>query len=723
METASIADPSSAVVTSRRALLKGGALVLAASLVPEAVARAATTAPAALTAWVRIAADNTITVMASQSEMGQGTTTTLAAVLADELYVGPDKIKIAFAPFDPAYRDPVFHWMFTGNSQGTSSFYAVMRHMGAAAREMLVAAAAARWNAPADTITLSDGYLRHPHGPQRLSFGAVAADAALLAVPAQPTPRADPPSAGRALRRWDIPGKVDGSAMFGIDVTLPDMLLAAVRCAPRFGATLASHDRDAIRARPGVVDVVSVPGGIAVVAKTYWQARQALDRAKLTWSDGGSTLTSPRGLAPVFAERMMSGPFFTHLAQGEVSDHPTLAATYRTPFQAHATMEPMNCTARIADGACEIWAPTQGVEISQAVAAQVTGLPSDKIIIHRTLIGGGFGRRLLADFVKQTLIVAMAVRRPVKLIWSREEDMTHDFYRPAALHHISGTLDPSGALVALAHRVVTPSHMLYIIPRGLLPAMKDWTDPAAPPEKIDGMAVEGLVELPYAIANQRVEQHRLELDVPVSVWRTTGHGPNNFVVESFTDELAAAAKQDPMTFRRALLGADQRARAVLDLVASASGWGRPTRDGAARGVALAKAFGGYVAAVAEVTVRDDKVKVVRLTFAVDCGKLLDPGIATSNVQGGAVWGLSGMRTEVTFAGGAAEQTNFDGFEPLRLFEMPVIDVHFVTNDHKPGGTGELGPVPVHAAVCNAIFAASGRRVRALPLSGAGLSFA
>jgi isoquinoline 1-oxidoreductase subunit beta len=361
--------------------------------------------------------------------------------------------------------------------------------------------------------------------------------------------------------------------------------------------------------------------------------------------------------------------------------------------------------------------------MAQAVAAQVTGLPSDKIVIHRTLIGGGFGRRLLADFVKQTLIVALAVRRPVKLIWSREEDMTHDFYRPAALHRISGTLDPSGALVALNHRVVTPSHMLYIIPRGMLPPMQDWTAPAAPPEKIDTMAVEGLIELPYAVPSQRVEQHRLALEVPVSVWRTTGHGPNNFALESFIDELALAAKRDPVEFRRALLGADRRARAVLDLVVEASGWGGPARDGGARGVALARAFGGYVAAVAEVVLRDDKVAVRRLTFAVDCGRLLDPGIATSNIQGGAVWGLSAMRTEVTFERGRAMQTNFDAFEPLRLYEMPVIDVHFVASEEPPGGTGELGPVPVHAAVCNAIAAASGRRVRTLPLASAGLSFA
>jgi isoquinoline 1-oxidoreductase beta subunit len=714
---------------ARRDLLKGGgALLLSGALMPDALAAAAARPGEAsrVTAWVRIGADNEITLIASQSEMGQGTTSTLAAVLADELFVEPARVSIAFAPFDPAYRDPVFHWMFTGNSQGTSSFYEIMRRMGAAAREMLVAAAAARWNAPADRITLDDAHLVHADGRRRLAFGEVAADAAKLAVPEKPALRAAPPSAGRPLRRWDIPAKVDGSAQFGIDVTLPDMLIAAVRGAPRPGATLKTSDRASIRAKPGVVDVVEIPGGLAVVAKTWWQARQALDGAAATWSDADEGFTSAGALAPVYAERMASGPFFTHLVTGDAAAAaaaPTLSATYQTPFQAHATMEPMNCTARVSASSCEIWAPTQGVEMAQNVAAQVTGLPSDRIVIHRTLIGGGFGRRLLADFVKQALIVAMAVRRPVKLIWSREEDMTHDFYRPAALHRISGTLDAAGALVALTHRVVTPSHMLYIIPRGLLPNIKDWTDPAAPPEKIDTMAVEGLIELPYAVASQRVEQHRLEIDIPVSVWRSTGHGPNNFALESFIDELALAAKRDPVEFRRALLGSDRRARGVLDLVAKESGWGRPAPDGASRGVALAKAFGGYVAAVAEVAVRDDKVAVRRLTFAVDCGRLLDPGIATSNIEGGAVWGLSAMRTEITFARGSAEQTNFDSFEPLRLNEMPAIDVHFVASEEKPGGTGELGPVPVHAAVGNAIAAATGRRVRTLPLGRAGLWFA
>jgi isoquinoline 1-oxidoreductase subunit beta len=714
---------------TRRGILRGGTLVLSTSMIPGDGYPAPNPAneTAGITAWVRIGRDGSVTVVASQSEMGQGITTSLAAAIADELYLPLEKVAIAFAPFAPAYRDPVYNWMFTGNSQSTSSFHQMMRQMGAAAREMLVAAAAARWRTSVDRVGLRDGRIVHPDDRRTLSYGDVAADAAKLAVPASPKLRVDPPSAVRPLRRWDIPGKVDGSAEFGIDVKLPQMLLAAVRRAPRLASKLEKYDADSIKSRPGVISVVELPDGLIVVAKTYWQAKRAIDDANLVWSASGSEFASATAFDQVYAGQLSSGPFFKHLQLGNASpviDGSTkLEATYQIPFQAHATMEPMNCTARIADGRCEIWAPTQGMELAQTVAAQVAGLPSERITIHRTLLGGGFGPRLLADFIKQTLLAAMAVKQPVKLIWSREEDMTHDFYRPAMLHKIAGALDSSGTPLLLSHRVVSPSHMLYIFPRGMFPEMMDWTMPAAPPEKFDTMAVEGLREQPYDIPNQVVEQHRLEIDIPVSVWRTTGHGANNFVLESFVDELAAVANRDPVAYRRSMLRSDTRALNVLNLVAEKSGWDRTAPNGVTRGVALAKAFGGYIAAVADVSVRDTALKVHRLTMAVDCGRVLDPGIAASNIEGGAVWGLSAMQTEITFDRGRPVQSNFDAFEPLHLWQTPLIAVHFVPSEDQPGGTGELGPVPVPAAVCNAVYAATGQRIRALPISHTGLSFA
>ena len=714
------------MLANRREFLRlsaasGGALLLSARI--PAVGKEA--AASSLTAWVRIAADGTVTLIASQSEMGQGITTTLAAALADELYLPMAAVQIELSPFDPAYRDPVYQWMFTGNSQGASSFYAVMRKMGAAAREMLLSAAAVRMGVPAKSLSTRDGAIRHEAGRRTVTFAEVASAASRLPVPANPVLRSDSAYLGKAIRRWDVPSKVDGSAVFGIDVKVPGMLCAAVRCAPRFGSRLVKYDAAWIKARSGVVAIVEVPNGLAVVAETYWQARRALDAAGLQWSEEGSSLSCREKLPAVYYEKLARGEFVVHKAVGASaaqSPH-TLDATYEIPFQAHATLEPMNCTAHVTAEGCEIWAPTQGMELAQNVAMQVTGLPGERVTIHRTMIGGGFGRRLLADFLKQTLIIAIAVKRPVKLIWSREEDMSHDFYRPAMLHRVTGTVSASGVIDSITHRVVSPSHMLYIMPRGLFPGMKDWSAPAAPPEKMDVMAIEGLLEIPYAIPHQRIEQHRLELDIPVSVWRTTGHGPNNFVLESFIDELAHAAHHDPLDFRRAALSENPRALKVLDTLAAKANWNEKPRPPIHRGMALASAFNGFVASVVELSVIDSRIKIHRVVTVVDCGRTLDPGIAESNILGGIVWGLSGMRTSVTFDRGKVLETNFNAFDPLHLWEIPPCEVHFIESGAPIGGTGELGPVPIHAAVSNAIFSATGKRVRSLPLSKAGLAFA
>jgi len=715
---------------TRRLLLEaglaaGGLLVSSRLVLAAGESTAAAPQAVAVNAWVRIGADNSVTLITSQSEMGQGISTTLTAALADELGVDWTRVKIEFAPFGEAYRFPEYKWMFTGNSESISTFYEIVRRMGAAAREMLVSAAASRLGVPVDKLTVADGVIRDAASGRSLTFAAVAADAAKLPVPAEPhlKPPGELRYVGRAVRRWDIPPKVDGSAVFGIDVKVPDMLLAAVRCAPGLGGKLAHYDAAAIKAKPGVVAVVEVPCGLAVVAKTYWQARRALDGAELAWTGDDPGLDSERIWA-TYREKLEAGPFVTKKATGDAAQAMAAAAhkleaVYEIPFQAHATMEPMNCTAHVTDDRCDIWAPTQGVEISQGVAAQVTGLPSDRIHIHRTLLGGGFGRRLLADFVKQTLIIAKAVGRPVKLIWSREEDMTHDAYRPAMLHRVSGALDDKGAVTALAHRVVSPTYFLYVFPRN--PKIADWSAPFEPPTQYDSMAVEGLVDPPYRLANLFVEQHYLESRVPVSVWRTTGHGPNNFVLESFIDELAASARQDPVAFRRKLLDGNARMLALLDLVAEKAGWEKPLPAGQGRGIAIAKAFGSLIAQVAEVSVKDKAVKVRRIVTAVDCGKVLDPGIAASNISGGVVWGLSGLKTEITIDKGRVVQNNFDAFEPAHLWETPAIETHFIESGAKLGGLGEIGPVPTHAAVCNAIAAVTGQRIRVLPLSRAGFT--
>ena len=710
---------------SRRGFLAGSAAVLLIS--GSARARGRNGMTSALNAWVRIGADETVMLTVSQSEMGQGISTTLPAVLADELGADWSRVRFQWADFDPAYRHPQYNWMFTGNSESVSTFYPIMRTMGAAAREMLTRAAAMRLGAAEATLRVDNGRIHHDASGRSVSFGQIAAEAARLPAPEAPTLKSltELTMIGKPQRRVDIPSKVDGSAVFGIDVKVPGMAIAAIRRAPSQGGVLLSYDAAAIKAKRGVIAVVEIPSGLAVVAAHYWQARRALDGALLQFGPGPLEGYSTERQRQHYAELLRTAPFEVKGKKGDADGALAAAGTvhealFEIPAQAHATMEPMNCTAHVTADRCELWVPAQGIEMTHAVARQTTALRDDQVVMHRTLLGGGFGRRLLADFVRDAIIVSRAVGRPVKLIWSREEDMRYDAYRPPMTHAVRATLGRNGRPDAMAHRVVSPSHMLYILPRSKDQA--DWTRPMMPPAAYDGMAVEGLVETPYAITNYNVEQHRVETPLSVSVWRTTGHGANNFVLESFIDELAHASKQDPLAYRRALVGADPRALTVLDAVARMSDWTSTPPHGRARGLALAKAFGGYIAQVVELSAANREIAVHRVWSAVDVGQTLDPGIAASNIEGGVVWGLSGLRTEATFVNGEIQQTNFDGFEPVHLWETPVIETRFMESGAKPSGTGELGPVPTHAAVCNAIFAATGERIRALPMSRSGYRF-
>jgi isoquinoline 1-oxidoreductase subunit beta len=719
---------------SRRSFLAstaavGGGLMLSLSL-PLGPNKAAQSGGFAPNAFIRIGIDGNVVLTMPYVEMGQGTYTSIPMLIAEELEVSLKQVRLEHAPpNEKLYANPLLGVQATGNSNAMRGAWKPLREAGATARIMLIAAAAKRWGVDAKSCRAEDGEVIHVPTGRRLKYAELAAEAGNMPVPGSVALKApeDFKLIGTPVKRLDAPAKVNGTAAYGIDARPPGVKIATLAQSPVFGGRVKSVDDAAAKAVKGVRQIVRLDDAVAVVADHMGAAKKGLAALKIEWEDGPYARLATDDIARELEQAALkSGAVAQNIGdvgKAMASAVTKVESTYHMPFLAHATMEPMNCTARIADGRCEMWAPTQGVELAQGVAAQVTGLPSERIIIHRMLLGGGFGRRLMADFVKLTLLATMAVKQPVKLIWSREEDMTHDFYRPAMLHKASAVLDQAGSPVQISHRVVSPSHLLYVFPRSAFPDMKDWTEPAAPPEKFDTMAVEGLIEAPYDIAGQRVEQHRLDVGVPVSVWRTTGHGPNNFVLESFVDELAAAAKRDPVAYRQSMLRSDTRALKVLNLVAEKSGWGRPAPDRIARGVALAKAFGGYIAAVAEVSVRNGILKVHRITAAVDCGRVIDPGIAASNIQGGVVWGLSAMQTEITFERGEAMQSNFDAFEPMHLWQTPPIEVHFVASDDKPGGTGELGGVPVPAAVCNAIFAATGQRIRALPVSRAGLSFA
>lgn len=709
---------------SRRTFLLGSAAVLTLSC--GAWAEDRRPGRIALNAWLQIAPDDSVTVVVSQSEMGQGISTTLPVALADELGADWSRVRTEWSAFDAAYRHPQYGWMFTGNSESSSTFYPVMRTMGAAAREMLTQAAAQRLEVDPGRLIVRDGVIRDPASGRALRFGDVAEAAAKLPVPATPLlkPESELTLIGRPQPRLDIPSKVDGSAVFGIDVKVPGMAIAALRRAPSPGGRLVGYNREAMRQRPGVIAIVEIASGLAVVADRYWTARCALDEGQLRFEPGPLRGYSSAAQRADYAERLHSGSFVMKKKIGDAAGvlaaaSPVIEAVYEVPAQAHAAMEPMNCTAHVTAERCELWIPTQGVEITLNVAKQITGLRDEQIVINRTFLGGGFGRRLLADFARIAIEVARAAGRPVKVIWSREEDFRYDAYRPPMTHAMRASLRADGQPAAMTHRVVSASHLLYVFPRAVIKAPAPWDQPARVPQDYDGMAVEGVTDTPYGITNYSVEQNYVETPLPVSVWRTTGHGPNNFALESFIDELSHRAGHDPLTYRLRLAREDARAVAVLKGVAEMCDWGHPVPKGLGRGLALARAFGGYAAQVVEVSVAGKDLRARRVWTALDCGQTLDPGIAASNVEGGVVWGLSGLRTEATFADGVIEQTNFDRFEPVHLWETPAIETRFIESGAKLGGTGELGPVPTHAAFCNAVFAATGERIRALPLSRSG----
>ena len=722
----------------RRALLKasmlfGGGLMLGLTL-PAKTAEllgAAGTLPArnevAVTAWVRITPDNQVAVIVSQGEIGQGISTTLPAILADELGADWSRVKLETAPFSStatAYRNPKLNWMFTGNSESIESFYDLMRKTGAAAREMLTQAAATRWGVGVHACRAEDSTVIHAASGKRVTFGELASDAARLPVPDKPTLRASSELKliGRSLPKVDVPSKVDGSAVFGIDFSVPGMLVAAIRTAPTIGGAMKSFDEAAIRNAPGVRGVVPVQNGIAVVADTYWQARIALAAAKLEFDAGPNATLDSATLRAAYRKALDEGPWATPVNHGDGAKALRGAAhaisqDYENPFAAHATMEPMNCTAFVTPDKCEIWAPTQGQELTFVALKSMLGMRDDQITVNRTpYIGGGFGRRLLPDFAIQAALVSKAVGKPVKLIWDREEDLRHDWYRPATMVRLTAALGKDGTPTALAARVVSPTILLPVFPP---------IDATLKEKGFDPSAMEGMMETLYDIPRRTVDFHLLKIPIPTSVMRTTGYGPNMFAFESFIDELALAAGKDPVQFRyrRRLLRKNPRALAVLDRAAVLGGWGKPLPNGDGRGIAFTDAFGALLAQVIEVHVKGPDVRVKHITSVVDCGRALDPGIAANNIEGGAVFGLAYCKTEVTFKSGRAEQENLNSYELPYLAETPQFRTEFINGGEKIGGIGEVGPITVPPALANAIFAASGRRIRSMPLSRHDLRFA
>ncbi|MBI1722541.1 MAG: xanthine dehydrogenase family protein molybdopterin-binding subunit [Gemmatimonadetes bacterium] len=687
----------------------GSGLVLGVSL-PHRHAPFSSPGTFAPNAFVRIGTDGAVTVMVGYSEMGQGIMTAVPMLVAEELEVDWTTVRFESAPSERAYYNPLFGMQGTGGSTTVRASWEPMRRAGAVAREMLIAAAAQAWGVDRATCRAENGTVVHASSGRRLTYGELATAAAAVPVPENVPLK--PSSAwrviGRPMKRLDAPLKVTGRAEFGIDVRLPGLLVAVVARCPVFGGRVRSFNAARARALPGVRHVVQISSGVAVVAQGYWQAKKGRDALGVTWDEGANANVSSAGITQLYADLARNpGAVARHegdAAAALASAARRVEATYEVPYLAHATMEPMNCTAHVRRDGCDIWAPTQFQTASQGKAAEITGLRPETIAVHTTMLGGGFGRRAELDFVSDAVETSKAVGAPVKVIYSREDDIQHDYYRPATYNSLAGALDDGGWPVAWTHRIVGPSIFSRIFPQFVR-------------NGIDDSSVEGAANLPYAIPNILVDYVMRETGVPVGFWRSVGNSQNAFIKESFLDELAAAGGKDPVELRRRLLANQPRHLGVLELAASRAGWGSPLPAGRARGIAVHESFGSYVAEVAEVSVAADGTPTVhRVVCAVDCGTVVNPLTVEAQMESGIVYGLSAaLHGEITIDRGRVVQSNFHDYAPLRMSEVPRVEVHIVPSTEAPGGVGEPGTPPIAPAVCNAIFSATGRRIRRLPI--------
>jgi isoquinoline 1-oxidoreductase beta subunit len=664
-------------------------------------------------AFVRIGTDERVTVIVNHSEMGQGVYTSLPMLLAEELDADWSKVGFEPAPVDPKYNHPAFGMQMTGGSSSVWSGLEQFRQAGAAARAMLIAAAAQQWKVDATACRTESGAVLNGAN-RRLTYGQLASAAAKLTPPADVQLK-DPKTfklIGKPVKRLDTPEKLNGKAVFGIDVKLPGMLTAAIARPPIFGAKMKSFDDSRVRSMPGVRKIVAIPMGVAVIADTFWQAKMARDVLRVEWDEGSMQDFNTARMMEDFRERAKSTGTSVRkdgdAAGALASAAKKIEAVYEVPFLSHLMMEPLNCVVDLRADSCEVWTGSQFQTIDRANAAKIAGLPNEKVQLHTTFLGGGFGRRAnpQSDFVVEAVHVAKAAGAPVKVIWTREDDMAGGWYRPAFLHAVEGGIDASGNAVSWRSRLVGQSIMSGTPFAAVMMKGKDY-DPAS---------VEGVDDLPYAIPNVTVESHQAEINVPVQWLRSVGHSHTAFAVESFVDELAILAQKDPYQFRRGLLQKQPRHLGVLDLAAQKAGWDKPLAKGMGRGIAVHFAFGSYSAHVAEVSVTEGKVRVHRMVCAIDCGQYVNPGIIAAQTEGGAIFGASAaLFQELTFEKGRLQQTNFNTFPVLRMNECPEIETHIVESKEKSGGIGEPGVPCAAPAIANAIFAATGKRVRRLPI--------
>ncbi|HWZ72120.1 MAG TPA: xanthine dehydrogenase family protein molybdopterin-binding subunit [Casimicrobiaceae bacterium] len=729
-----IVDPLSSLVAgtdrllpangiSRRRFLQagaaaGGGLLLSLSLpFANGEAEAADADAFAPNAFIRIGRDGKIVLTMPYVEMGQGTYTSIPMLIAEELEVDLKQVRLEHAPpNEKLYANPLLGVQATGNSNAIRGSWLPLRQAGATTRTMLVAAAAKRWNVDPASCRAQSGEVIHAPTGRKIKYGDLATDAARMPVPenvALKRPQ-DFRLIGTPAKRLDTPAKVNGTAIYGIDVRPPGVKFATLAQSPVFGGRVKSVDDGKAKVVKGVRQIVRLDDAVAVVADHMGAAKKGLAALVIEWDDGPYAKLNTNDVAAELEKATLnSGPVAQNVGDVDkamASAVTKVEATYQVPFLAHAAMEPMNCTVHVRKDGCEIWVGSQAIARCQAAAAKISGLPLDKVVVHNHLIGGGFGRRLESDGVARAVQIAQHVDGPVKVVWTREEDIQHDMYRPYFYDRLSAGLDEKGKPVAWNHRFAGSS----IIARYLPPAFNNGLDPDT---------TEGAIDLVYAFPNLHVEYLRVEPPgIPTAFWRSVGPSHNVFVTESFIDELAAAAKQDPVAYRRALLDKAPRAKAVLELAAEKAGWGQPLPERAGRGVALQFVFATYMAQVAEVEVaKDGAVRVRRVVCAVDCGTVVNPDTVRAQIQSAIVFGITAaLHGEVTLKNGRVEQSNFHNYEMLRMNEAPAIEIYIVNSAEPPGGMGEAGTSAIVPAVTNAILAATGKRLRKPPVDTAAL---
>ena len=719
----------SATTVKRRDFLKTGAAVggglLISLYLPELSQAGVSAKPSdklkfiepasfAPNAFIRIATDDTVTIIVNKSEMGQGVYTSLPMLIAEELEADWSKIKVESAPVDAVYNHTVFGMQLTGGSTSTASEWQRFRKAGATARIMLIAAAAQNWKVEPQSLRAENGFVIHAASKRRASFGSLADKAATL-TPPKDVQLKDPKDfklIGKSTRRLDTPAKVNGSAQFGLDVQIPGMMTAVVARPPVFGGKVVSLNAEKAKAVAGVKDVLQVPSGVAVVATGFWPAKLGRERLEIKWDDGPGANLSTVGMREQYATLAKNPGLVANKvgdpAKALAGAAKTITAEYEVPYLAHAMMEPLNCVVDLRADRCEIWTGTQMQTVDRMAAAAAAGLKPEQVQIHTTLLGGGFGRRAnpASDFVVEAVQVAKAARIPVKVVWTREDDIRGGYYRPMWYDRMVGGVDAAGNPVAWTHTIVGQS-----IFQGT------FFEQFGIKDGIDSASVEGAADLLYGIPNLQVDLHTPRIGVPVLWWRSVGHSHNGFAVEAFFDELAHAGGKDPYQLRRTLLANQTRMRAVLDLVAQKANWGKPLPAGRGRGIATHFSFDSYVGQVAEVSVdKTGAVRVHRMVCAVDCGQVVNPDSVKAQMEGGIIFGLTAaLKDEITLEGGRVQQRNFHDYPMLRINESPEIEVYIVPSTENPTGVGEPGVPPVAPAVANAIFAATGKRVRKLPI--------